>query len=143
MLAGALALHEFSAGATLDIGPFHAVTRLLPHTVPDPGLRLAGGGRILVYTGDSGPSPEIADLAHGADLLLAEASYVDHVPEDSQRYLSSARHAGQQAAQAGTGHLMLTHLLPGTDHRAARAAASAEYDGDISVATAGLVLNLH
>jgi ribonuclease BN (tRNA processing enzyme) len=42
----------------------------------------------------------------------------------------------------GTGHLVLTHLLPGTDHRAARAAASAEYDGDISVATADLVLDL-
>ena len=45
--------------------------------------------------------------------------------------------------QAGTGHLVLTHLLPGTDHRAARAAAHSGYDGDISVATAGLVLNLH
>jgi ribonuclease BN (tRNA processing enzyme) len=98
---------------------------------------------MLVYTGDSGPGPQIADLAQGADLLLAEASYVDHVPEDSRRYLSSARRAGQQAAQAGTGHLVLTHLLPGTDHRAARAAASAEYDGDISVATAGLVRQPH
>ncbi len=143
MLAGALALHEFSAGATMGIGPFHAVTRLLPHTVPNAGLRLTGGGRTLVYTGDSGPGPEIADLAHGADLLLAEASFIDHVPRDSQRYLSSARQAGQQAAQAGTGHLVLTHLLPGTDHHAARAAARSGYDGDISVATAGLVLNLH
>lgn len=143
MLAGALALREFSAGATLDIGPFRAVTRLLPHSVPNAGLRLAGGGRVLVYTGDSGPGPEIADLAQGAGLLLAEASYVDHVPEDSRRYLSSARGAGQQAAQAGAGHLMLTHLLPGTGHRAARAAASAGYDGDISVATTGLILDLH
>jgi ribonuclease BN (tRNA processing enzyme) len=143
MLAGALALHEFRAGATLEIGPFRAVTRLLPHSVPNAGLQLAGGGRMLAYTGDSGPGPQIADLAHGADLLLAEASYVDHVPEDSRRYLSSARDAGQQAAQAGTGHLVLTHLLPGTDRRAARAAASAGYDGDISVATAGLILDLH
>jgi len=143
MLAGALALHEFSAGATMGIGPFHAVTRLLPHTVPNAGLRLTGGGRTLVYTGDSGPGPEIADLAHGADLLLAETSFIDHVPRDSQRYLSSARQAGQQAAQAGSGHLVLTHLLPGTDHEAARVAARTGYDGDISVATAGLVLNLH
>jgi len=62
---------------------------------------------------------------------------------DTQRYLSSARQAGQQAAQAGSGHLVLTHLLPGTDHEAARVAARTGYDGDISVATAGLVLNLH
>jgi ribonuclease BN (tRNA processing enzyme) len=143
MLAAALTLHEFSAGSTLGIGPFRAETRLLPHWVPNVGLRLTGGGRVLVYTGDSGPDPQITALARGAHLLLAEASYVDHVPPDSQGYLSSARHAGQHAVQAGTGHLVLTHLLPGTDQRAARAAASAAYDGDISVATAGLVLNLH
>jgi ribonuclease BN (tRNA processing enzyme) len=142
MLAGAVALHEFDAGATLGIGPFRAVTRLLPHTLPNAGLRLAGGGKVVVYTGDSGPSAEIADLARGADLLVAEASYVDHVPADSQRHLSSARYAGQQATRAGAGHLVLTHLLPGTDHRAARAAAGAGYDGDISVATAGLALDL-
>jgi ribonuclease BN (tRNA processing enzyme) len=142
MLAGALALHEFRAGATLDIGPFHAVTRLLPHSVPNAGLRLTGGGRVLVYTGDSGPGPELVDLARGADLLLAEASFVDRVPADTRRHLSSARLAGQQAAQAGAGRLVLTHLLPGTDHRAARAAAGAHFGGDISVATAGQVCGL-
>jgi ribonuclease BN (tRNA processing enzyme) len=142
MLAGAYTLHEFTAGASLDIGPFAAETRLLPHWLPNAGLRLAGGGRVLAYTGDSGPAAEIAELASGADVLLAEASYVDQVPGDSQRYLSSARHCGQQAARAGAGHLVLTHLLPGTDHRAARAAAAAEYGGDVSVATAGLVLDL-
>ncbi len=142
MLTGAYTLHEFTAGASLDIGPFAAETRLVPHWLPNAGLRLAGGGRVLAYTGDSGPAAEIAELARGADVLLAEASYVDQVPDDSRRYLSSARHRGQQAAQAGAGHLTLTHLLPGTDHRAARAAARASYDGEVSVATAGLVLDL-
>ncbi len=142
MLAGAYALHELSVGTSLDIGPFQAATRLLPHWRPNAGLRLAAGGRVLAYTGDSGPSPQVVGLARDADLLVAEASYVDQVPPDSQLYLSSARHAGRQAAQAGAGHLLLTHLLPGTDHRAARAAARAGYDGDISVATAGLVLAL-
>ena len=36
---------------------------------------------------------------------------------------------------------MLTHLLPGTDHHTAWAAARAGYDGEISIATAGLVLD--
>jgi hypothetical protein len=30
---------------------------------------------VLAYTGDTGPSPAIADLARGADLFLAEATY--------------------------------------------------------------------
>ena len=141
MLADAYTLHEFTPGASLDIGPFAAATRLLPHFLPNAGLRLTGDGTVITYTGDSGPSPDIAPLARGADLLVAEASFVDQVPADNQRYLSSARYCGQQAAQAGAGHLMLTHLMPGTDHHAAWAAARAGYDGEISIATPGLVLD--
>ena len=125
MLEAAYTLHEFTIGASLDIGPFAAATRLLPHWMPNAGVRLAAGGSVIAYTGDTGPAAEIADLARGADLLVAEATYVDRVPADSERYMSSARQAGQRAAQAGAGQLMLTHLQPGTDHQAARAAASA------------------
>lgn len=110
--------------------------------MPNAGLRLAAGGRVLAYTGDSGPSPLIAELARQADLLIAEASYAGHVPEDSQRYLSSAHHAGRQAAQADARHLVLTHLLPGTDHAAAQAAARIQYDGHTSIAIPGLDLDL-
>jgi len=142
MLTGASVLHDLSVGCRLGIGPFRAETRLLPHWVPNAGLRLTAGGSVLAYTGDSGPSPEVAELARHADLLLAEATYVDHVPASSQPYLSSARLAGQQAARAGAGRLLLTHLWPGTNPSASRAAAGDEYDGDIGVATADLVLDL-
>ena len=142
MLAGAYLLREFSPGDRLDIGPFGGQTRLLPHWLPNAGLRLAADGQVLAYTGDSGPSPDLIDLARGSDLFLAEATYTDQVPEDSRGYLSSARQAGQQAAAAGAGRLMLTHLWPGTSPQAARAAAGAGYDGEISVATAGLVVDL-
>lgn len=142
MLADAYALREFSAGASLQIGPFRADTRLLPHWVPNAGVRLTAGHTALMYTGDSGPSPRIAELADGAALLVAEASYIDHVPGDSRRYLSSARQAGREAARAEAGRLLLTHLMPGTDHVAAHAAASAEYGGPVDVATPGLVVAL-
>jgi ribonuclease BN (tRNA processing enzyme) len=142
MLAAAYTLHEFTAGTSLDIGPFSAATRLLPHWLPNAGLRLAGDGTVLAYTGDTGPAAEIVELARGADLLVAEASYVDRVPEDSRGQLSSARQAGQDAARADAGQLMLTHLMPGTDHQAARAAARAGYDGAVSVAAAGLALTV-
>jgi len=142
MLADAYVLHEFTGGSGFDVGPFRAETRLLPHSVPNAGVRLAAGGRVLAYTGDSGPSPDVVALARGADLLLAEASYVDEVPEDSRRHLCSAREAGRQAARAGAGHLLLTHLLPGTDPAAARDAAGNGYDGEVGVATADLVLDL-
>ena len=141
-LAGACHERYFRAGACLEIGPFRAVTWLLPHWLPNAGVRLTAGSKVLSYTGDSGPAAEVAELARDADLLLAEATYVDQVPDDSLPYLSSARQAGMQAAHAGAGHLMLTHLWPGTSHRAAVTAAAAGYDGQISVATAGEVVEL-
>ena len=141
MLTAAYTLHEFIPGADLDIGPFRAATRLLPHWLPNAGVRLDGGGTVFAYTGDSGPAPEVVDLARGADLLVADSSYVDQIPADGQGKISSARHAGEQAAQAGAGQLVLTHLFPGTDHDAARVAAAARYGGDISIATPGLVLD--
>jgi ribonuclease BN (tRNA processing enzyme) len=142
MLASGLALHPLDIGGRFTVGPFTAETRLLPHWLPNAGLRLAAGGVTLAYTGDSGPSPRVVELARGADLLLAEATSVDEVPGNRRGYLSSARDAAREAAQAGASRLVLTHLWPGTDHTAARAAAATEYDGDIEVARAGLVLDL-
>jgi ribonuclease BN (tRNA processing enzyme) len=142
MLAGALRLVEISPGGRLDIGPFRARTVLLPHWVPDAGLRLTAAASVLAYTGDCGPSPAVAELARGADLLLAEATYVDRVPDDSRQYLSSAVAAGEHATAAGAGRLVLTHLWPGTDRAASRDAAAGRFRGDIGVASGGLVLDL-
>jgi len=142
MLAGGYVLRELTIGDGLDVGPFHVHTRLLPHWLPNAGVRLTAAGQVLAYTGDTGPSDGVTDLADGADLLLAEASYVDQVPEDSAGYLSSARQQGEQAAAAGTRRLLLTHLMPGTDPAAARAAAQHGYRGEAGVATAGLAVDL-
>ena len=142
MLAAGYVLHEVNPGSSLDIGPFGARTRLLPHSRPNAGVRLTAGGRVLAYTGDTGPDDGVADLARGADLLLAEASFADEVPEDLRGTLSSARQQGRQATAAGAGRLLLTHLLPGTDPAAARAAAEQGYRGEVGVATPGLIAEL-
>lgn len=142
MLAGAFALHEFTPGRLLGIGPFDALTCLLPHWVPNAGLRLSAAGAALAYTGDSGPDPAITGLARDADLLLAEATYPGAVPPRAQGFLSSAAQAGACAAQAGAAQLALTHLWPGTSRDAALTAAAAGYDGPVSVAAPGLSLVL-
>ncbi|RKR87033.1 ribonuclease BN (tRNA processing enzyme) [Micromonospora pisi] len=142
MLDDAYVRHEFNAGDRLRIGPFEAETRLLPHWVPNAGIRLTSGGRVLTYTGDTGPSPDVVELAHDSDLLLAEASHVDEVPADSVHDLTSARQAGTQAAEAGVGMLLLTHFWPGTDRTAAQAAAGETYDGEVGAAEPGLIVEL-
>ncbi|MDQ2848558.1 MAG: MBL fold metallo-hydrolase [Actinomycetota bacterium] len=118
MLDDAYAVHEVADGSRFDIGPFAARTRLLPHWLPNLGIRLTAGDATMVYTGDAGPSPELPLLAKDADLLIAEASYVAEVPADSAEFLSSARQIGRQVAEAGVRRLLLTHLWPGTDRRA-------------------------
>jgi ribonuclease BN (tRNA processing enzyme) len=141
-LAGSYQVQAVAAGASLDIGPFRADTRLLPHWLPNLGLRLTAGCRVLAYTGDTGPSDEVVKLAQDADLLLAEATYLEPVPSDAQPYMSSASLAARQATAAGVGRLLLTHLWPGTDHSTALAAAGAEYDGKLGIATQDLELDL-
>jgi ribonuclease BN (tRNA processing enzyme) len=139
MLDDAIALREFTPGDRLEVGPFGVQSWLLPHWVPNAGLRLEASGRVLAYTGDSGPSPLLAELARGADLFLAEATNPWQVEGGSARYLSSARQAGAVARQAGAGRLVLTHLWPGTDPEEAVRAAAASYPGEVAVATPGLV----
>jgi ribonuclease BN (tRNA processing enzyme) len=134
MLDDAIVLHELEPGDRFEAGPFDIRTWLLPHWLPNAGLRLQAGDQALAYTGDTGPAPELTDLARDADIFLAEASYPDAVPDDSARYLSSAAQAGATAAHAGAKSLVLTHLMPGTDPAAAIAAAAPHYQGEISVA---------
>ncbi len=142
MLASAYALHEFVPGVRFDIGPFVAETRLLPHWLPNAGVRLTAGGRTLMYTGDTGPSTVIGELAADADLMLAEATHLDDMPEDVRAYLSSASQAGLNAREAQVGRLVLTHLWPGTDPALAQEEAARSYRGPIAVAVPGLTVDL-
>ena len=142
MLDDAYIVHDVVPGALFELGPFRAETRLLPHWEPNVGIRLVADGRVLAYTGDTGPCRDVVGLARDADLLLAEATYPDHVPDHSRQYLSSARTAGRQAAEAGADHLLLTHLWPGTDPQIALAMAAETYDGALDVAVSDFTIDL-
>ncbi|WP_128801213.1 MULTISPECIES: MBL fold metallo-hydrolase [unclassified Streptomyces] len=140
MLAAAYRLHEFDPGERFGIGPFTVDTRLLPHFVPNAGIRLSTPGGVLAYTGDTGPSAEIPRLAEGADLFLSEATYIHRVPEDDASCLLTAELAGRYAQQAGVARLLLTHLWPGTDATAAREAAVRFFGRKVDVALPDLVV---
>jgi ribonuclease BN (tRNA processing enzyme) len=142
MLADAIDLRPFEAGESFAIGPLAIETRALPHSVPNAGVRLTTECRSIAYTGDAAPDPALVDLARNADLLLAEASFVDALPGEDRPTLSSARDAGRQATHAGVGALVLTHLLPGTDRRRSAAAARAGFGGPVRVARPGLTMSV-
>jgi ribonuclease BN (tRNA processing enzyme) len=142
MLDKAFLLREFDAGDRLAAGPFTVDTRLLPHWVPNAGMRVSAGGKVVTYTGDSGPSQDVVALAQGAGLLIAEATYPSQVPPGDARFLTSARQAGRQAVQAGAARLLLTHLWPGTDPGATLDAAGQAFPGPIAIAQTGVSLDL-
>jgi ribonuclease BN (tRNA processing enzyme) len=116
------------------------------HTLPgamDAVLALDDPRLLAAYTGDTGPSPDIVTMARDADILLAEATVPDHgLRARDAPYLSTARQAGEYGARADAKRLVLTHLWPGTDPSAARAAARRAYPADPSIAKPGLTIDL-
>jgi len=142
VLAGSYSVVNFEPGDELSIGPVKALTTLLPHPRPNVGVRISAGGGSIVYTGDCGPSDVLVRHATGADVLLAEASYAREVPEDILGALSSAVDVGREAAAAGVGRLVLTHLMPKTDEQDSLAAAAEFYRGQIDVVRPGLAIEV-
>lgn len=124
---------------TIDIGPFTVTTDHVNHPVETFGFRLEHGGHAIAYSADTGPSERLARLADGADVLLCEASFVeaDELPPDLHL---TARQAGEHAARAGAGELILTHLVPWNSTQDVIARAASAYQGGISLAQPGVVI---
>ncbi|MEU8257294.1 hypothetical protein AB0C06_23845 [Micromonospora inaquosa] len=56
------------------VGPFDLTGLSLPHFVPDAGVRIEVDGIVLSYSGDTGPTPALAELGRDADLIMVEAT---------------------------------------------------------------------
>jgi ribonuclease Z len=102
------------------------------------------GQRVLAFTGDTGPCENIAHLARDADLLVHEANLcatLDPQWSDGAFGHSTAQIAGRNAAQAGVKRLALTHIGAHYHDKidVMLAEARAEFAGDISAPTSGIV----
>lgn len=68
-------------------------------------------GRVIVYSGDTGPSEGLARMAKGADILIHEATLADELSELAERDgHSTAGAVAKLAAEVGVGRLILTHI---------------------------------
>ncbi|MQA95234.1 MAG: MBL fold metallo-hydrolase [Streptosporangiales bacterium] len=124
-----------------EIGPFTAVLERVNHPVETFGIRLEHGGRALAYSGDTGPSENLVTLARGADLLLAEASFLDEPNLPTDLHLTG-REAGEHAAAAMVDSLVLTHLVPWNDPVRLRTEAATAFPGKLELAQAGAAYEL-
>lgn len=125
-------------GASYRIGDCTISLRELRHVRTNCGIRVESPAGTLVYSGDTGMTPALIELAEGADVLLCEATLSE--PDRGEHGHLSAGEAGQVAAQAGVGELVLTHFASTEAHWLASLtrAAAAEYAGPIRVAAPGL-----
>jgi ribonuclease BN (tRNA processing enzyme) len=123
--------------------PFGAAT-ITPMRVNHPpesyGLRIRSeSGRSLVFTGDTALSSGVVELAAGADILLAEASWTHDPPNRPPDLHMSGTEAGQLASCAGVQELLLTHIPPWTSREDVIAEAKAEFSGPVHAVSPGEV----
>jgi ribonuclease BN (tRNA processing enzyme) len=116
----------------ISVAHFH----LPPGMALDPAprayaFRIEAGGRVFVYSGDTGPSENLEALAKGADVLVSEVIDLDAAAASVRKALPPAAVAplvahmrldhltpedvGKIAARAGVREVVLTHLSPGLD----------------------------
>jgi len=105
-----------------------AVGKVAPQEVLGPER----GGRKVVITGDTAPSPLVAAVAHRADLLVHEATFLaDDAQRAAETHHSTAGQAGALAADAEVGMLALTHLSARYPVREVREEARAEFENTV------------
>ena len=123
------------------IGPFIIRAVRVAHPVDAYGIRLeedVPGGGAMVYSGDTGPSEDLLQLAEGVDLLLVESSFLDEPNNPPRMHLSGAQAAAMgQAARVRA--IVLTHIPPWHESERVLAEAKPHFDGPVSLAAPGAV----
>ncbi|MGP3975470.1 MBL fold metallo-hydrolase [Streptomyces sp. 8N114] len=132
-----------SAGGSFDAGPFRVRTELVDHPVEAYAFRVEHkeSGRVLTYSGDTGPCPQLELAARDADLFLCEASFTDGKEQIPGLHLNG-REAGETAARAGAARLVLTHVPPWTDPQINLRDAKAVFAGPVELARPGAVYEI-
>lgn len=133
-------IREVSPGSVLDLGSgvSLSVTKV-PHTAESVAYSIARGRGRIVYTGDTGVSPELGAWARGCDLLVAECSLpvAMAIPEHL-----TPEQAGELGRDAAPRMLALTHFYPPVEQVDIEAAVRLSYAGPLTLAHDGWVTEI-
>lgn len=137
-LDGVFAFQDLYDGHTARHGDLLLTSRAVAHDVEAYGLRAEYDGRVLAYSGDSGPCPALTELARDADLFLCEADIdAHHAHHEGEQVHLTPEDAGATARAAGAGHLLVTHVGPTLTPESATARAAAAFGGPTGSAREG------
>jgi ribonuclease BN (tRNA processing enzyme) len=135
-LTDVFAFHPLGDGGSAQVGGATLTARRVDHLCEAYALRVDAGGRSLVYSGDTGPCTALVELTRGADVLLCEATWPhvsDQWEEPPPGVHLSGRQAGEHAAAAGVGKLLITHVPVWNDGDKLLAEAKAAFDGPVEL----------
>jgi ribonuclease BN (tRNA processing enzyme) len=133
-LTDTFAFHPLDDGMAAEVGEVRLRAGAVDHLCEAYALRVEHAGVSLVYSGDTGPCTGLVELARGADVLLCEATW-PHTGvwgpggEPPTGVHLSGRQAGEHAAAAGVGLLLLTHVPAWFDGEKLLAEAKEAFDG--------------
>jgi ribonuclease BN (tRNA processing enzyme) len=103
-------LSEYDGDTPFEAAGLEVLPMRLPHyRLETYGFRVTNGAATLAYTGDTGPSKRIADLARDVDLFVCEATLETGEADGEPRGHLSAEEALESYAASGARNLLLTH----------------------------------
>ena len=142
-MRGQLDIQAWQPGSTTTVGPFEIEPVEVHHPVPAYGVRVTAPSSVdptrratVAYTGDTDACGGVVELARSADLLLAEAAFVEGRDTVRGVHLTGLR-AGEVATEAGAARLLLTHVPAWNDPAVTLAEAQSAYAGPVEVVTPG------
>ncbi|MFF4498973.1 MBL fold metallo-hydrolase [Streptomyces sp. NPDC001401] len=135
-LSGIFDFRPLHDGHTARHGDLLLTSHAVAHDVEAYGLRAECEGRVLAYSGDSGPCDGLTELAADADLFLCEAD-IDAHREGEQVHLTP-EDAGRAARVAAVRELLITHVGPTLTPESATERAAWAFGGPTSTAREGV-----
>ena len=123
-------------GQAITVGPLRILAHRVEHPIEAYGYRIESPAGIVAFTGDTDSTPSLAPLLTGADLVLADAAFVEGRDEVRGIHLTARRAAEAVIEAGGVTRFVLTHLPPWNDPEVSRAEA-AELWPDVEVSSAG------
>jgi len=100
---------EYAEGTPFTAGGFEVTPMELPHYQELTfGLRVTNGKATVAYSGDTAPTPRLADLARDADVFLCEATLAQSEPPEERGHLSAAE-AVEAFEASGARRLVVIH----------------------------------
>jgi ribonuclease BN (tRNA processing enzyme) len=125
-------VHEYTNETAFEAAGFQVTPMSLPHyTLETYGLRISNGATTVAYSGDSGPSERLAELARGADLFICEATLESPEADGELRGHLAPEEAIAAFEASGARRLLVTHR----PHELA-------LDSDLELAHDGLVIDI-